>query len=330
MTRPGSTSSPGFDDSLMRAASGGRVLLTGPADPDGDSLGACLALARAVVELGGAPVVAGTPGPRYRWLPGARQMVPEADLRGPFDLAVVVDGDRTRLHPQVGAAYDAAGQRALLDHHRSTRAEGYDLWRVEPSVSSSCELVLSLMDAWGLPLDPEVAVLLYAGLVFDTGCFRHPSTTPATHLAAARLVGAGIDHSAIALKVLWERRPAGTALLAQALGGARAELGGEVAWAVLRQADLQRHSAEASDLEGVVDSLLLTAGVELAALLVERGPALVRLSLRSRSRVAVSAPAARIAPGGGGHRRAAGAMLPWPLPEADARMGPALVAAARG
>ncbi len=313
------------------AAGAARALLSGPADPDGDSIAACLALADALRALGCAEVVvAGRPGHRYAWMPGAEGMVPDeaigADSDRPFSLAVVLDGERARLHSAVRAAFDAAPVRVLVDHHRSSQPDGYQLALVAPESASTAELVLHLMDAWGLPLGPAAAAQLYTGLLFDTGGFRHSNTRPETLRTAARLLEQGIDHNAISLRVLYERREPALRLLARALGTARRSgEGGALGW--VRFTDFGALHADYSDLEGVVDHLLHIEGVELAALFIERAPGQVRLSLRSRARVDVSALARTLDPRGGGHRRAAGCVREGPLEQVIAEVEPALQAA---
>jgi len=288
------------------------VLLTGPADPDGDSIGAGLAIGFAMQQLGGAVVtVGGSPGFRYGWLPGATEMVADDAVQGPFDVVVVLDGDRHRLHPVISDAFESAGARVILDHHRSTQPVGYDLSLIVPEAASTCELVLDVVDCWGIALDQDLAAALYTGVVFDTGGFRHSNTSPATLRTAARLVETGIDHSRITNRVLFERQPAGIRLLGHALSTASIQDG--VVWAAISLGDLARCGGTYTDLEGVVDQLLLTRGVELACLFIERAPARVKLSLRSRARVDVSALAQSFDSDGGGHRRAAGVELSGPL-----------------
>jgi bifunctional oligoribonuclease and PAP phosphatase NrnA len=320
---------------LQRVRAARRVLLTGPVDPDGDSLGACLALARLVRAVSGAEVdVAGEPASRYHFLPGVDGLLPDAQVQGPYDLAVVLDGDRTRLPAPVSAAFAAAGATALIDHHRSTDAAGYDLAWLDPAAASTTEMVHELLAPWGVPLDPTLATLLYTGLVFDTGGFRHSNTTPATLRRAAELIGTGIDHSAITVAVIVERRPEGLRLLAETLRAARLLHGGRANLAVIRADDLQRLGADKGDVEGIVDGLLYVRGVEVACLVVERSadPAapLVRLSLRSRSDLDVSALARAAGPGGGGHARAAGVALREPLDGVLARLPDLLADALAG
>jgi len=300
-------------DALLAAArTADRVLITGPLQVDGDSLGSSLALARALRSLGVRQVdVTGHAGSRYAWLPDAESLVPEAEVEGPYDLAVVVDGDRTRLAPAVERAFDGARRTAILDHHVSTETTGYDIALVDVNMSSTCAMTLDLLDAWGVPLDRDLATLLYTGFVFDTGSFRHPSTTPVTHDMAARLLATGIDHSDITTRVLFERSVLGLRLVSQALGRTRLLADGAVAISWLEPDELAGTSAD--DTEGIIDLMLCTRGVSAAALLLPRGETLTKVSLRSRHVIDVAALARRLWHTGGGHARAAGALVPQSL-----------------
>ncbi|MBL8615724.1 MAG: DHH family phosphoesterase [Deltaproteobacteria bacterium] len=302
----------GFAEALAdRLPAGRSVLLSGPADPDGDSIGSCLALGRALELRGLRVTIVGRPGARYADLPGAGRMVPDPAIHEDVDLAIVLDGERGRLHAAVRAVFDRAPERVLLDHHQSSGTEGYTLALVAPESASTAELVLGIIDAWAVPLDPQLAAALFAGVIFDTGGFRHSNTGADTLRTAARLVEQGIDHNAITLRVLHERRPAGVAILARALASLQRPAPA-LAVGLVRHVDLIETDAEYSDLEGVVDQLLHVEGVELAVLFIEREPGLLRLSLRSRRQVDCAALARALDPAGGGHRRAAGCVISGP------------------
>ena len=287
-----------------------RVLLTGPEDPDGDSIGACLALARTIRRFARATVeVAGTPSFRYAWMDGADKMVPDAQVRGPYDLAIVLDGDRHRLTPVVREAFYGAKATAIIDHHGTTSAEGYTLAVIDRKAESTCGMILRCMDAWNIQLDPQTAAQLYTGIIFDTGCFRHSNTSGATHLVAARLLEQGIDHSAIAIKVLLERRRSGMALQARVLDNATFHAASRVVQGVVSRRVMDQLGSTEADVEGIVEAMIYVEGVEVAVLIVERGPELVKLSLRSRGQVDVSAVARALHTSGGGHAKAAGVIL---------------------
>lgn len=301
-----------FADSLGRALRAAqRVLLTGPIDPDGDSIGACLALARGLRRRYPSLTVhvAGDPGYRYAWLAGAEGMLPDDAVTPDYDLVVVMDGDRHRLEPPVAGAFAAARVTVIIDHHGSTGADGYDLHLLDPTAASTCQMVYPLLRLWGVPIDKELAELLYTGIIFDTGGFRHSNASPATHRLAARLLELGIDHASICIRVLSERSPSGLSLLGDVLQRAELRAGGGVAVGAVRRATFDALGAAPEDLEGIVDALLHQRGVEVACLFIERAPGRVKLSLRSRKTVDVAAIAGQLGPGGGGHARAAGVLL---------------------
>ncbi len=304
-----------FRDAFVSAR---RVLLTGPMDSDGDSLGSCLALARGIAAISDADVtVAGTPAFRYQWLPGANEMVRDDQVEGAYDVAVVLDGNRHRLHPTVERAYEGARLHAIIDHHASTDTSDYELVCLDPTAASTAELVHQLTVSWGVPVDATMAELLYTGVIFDTGGFRHSNTHPSTHRLAAALLETGIDHALIAARVLSERRFSGQKLLGHVLVNARSLAEGQVVLGVISRANLASVGATDADIEGVVDALVFTTGAEVACLIVERPQGRVKLSLRSRQRVDVAALARAISPGGGGHRRAAGVVMSESLADAE-------------
>lgn len=307
-----------LDTAAMRRLIEGaeRVLLTGPEDPDGDSIGACLALQRAIREIAGAQVdVAGVASFRYAWMPGSDRMIPDRRVAGPYDLVVVLDGDKTRLSPSVDLAFRTSATTAIVDHHDTTRGDGYTLAVIDRDAASTCEMVLEMMDAWGVQLDEVFAQLLYAGIIFDTGGFRYSNASASTHRMAARLLDEGIDHSAIAIRVLMERRRPGMALKARVLDTCTYHEDGAVVQGIVSTELIEELGSRLSDVEGIVETLLYTEGVQISVLLVERGPGLVKLSLRSRGKVDVARLAQVLHPSGGGHERAAGVLLKKTLAE---------------
>ena len=301
---------------LLRMAmqSASSVLLTGPMFPDGDSIGACLALARAIQHLSSARVdVAGAIPLRYAWMPGADSILADESVTTDYDLVVVLDGDCRRLPPPVEAAFHAATMRGIIDHHSSTGPDDYDIALIDSSAASTCEMVYELLIRWGIAVDVDLAALLYTGLIFDTGGFRHSNTTSETHRLAATLLDTGLDHTPINIAVLMERRPEGLKLLGHVLERATFYGDGVVVVGVVDLETCERLGCTVGDIEGIVDALVFTRGVALACLCVEKGPALVKLSLRSQKEVDVARLARQLHPGGGGHPRAAGVMIPESL-----------------
>jgi phosphoesterase RecJ-like protein len=306
----------------LRDALAGRssILLTGPMGPDGDSIGAALALQRLLRRHKANVDVGCTVPVRYAFLPGAREMVPDASLRPTYDAVVVLDGDRHRLTEPADAAFRAARFTALVDHHASSTSDGYDFAWIEVGAPSTTEMLYRGALAAGEAVDRPLATLLYTGAIFDTGGFRYSNATPATLRMAADLMERGFDHADICLRVLMERRPSGLRLAGLVYSRAALLLGGSLAVARVADEDRKVTGMGDADVEGVVDGLVHTRGVEVAALLVQRGPTEVKVSLRSRGRIDLVPLARALSPTGGGHPKAAGAMMAMSLADAELRV----------
>jgi phosphoesterase RecJ-like protein len=179
-------------------------------------------------------------------------------------------------------------------------------------------MIYALLQSWDVPLDRDLAALIYTGIIFDTGGFRHANTDPGVHRLAAELLETGFDHSTLCLRILSEKTLAANALMVRVLGRAQLVHGGRVHCSEVSLHDLEELGAEGSDIEGLVEVLLNTVGVQLSVLLVERDAQVVKLSLRSRhgSGLDVARLASSLSPRGGGHARAAGAVLQADLKEA--------------
>ena len=284
-------------DAVLDALLGqNRVLLTGPVRPDGDSLGACLALSHVLRDAGVQVCTIGDPGVRFRHLPGTERLVRDAAITGEWPVVVVLDGDRHRLMRGARTAWAAARMRGVIDHHRTTYTDGYDLYWVEPAATSTCAMLHASLVRRGWTIAGDLATLLHAGTLFDTGGLRFSNTTADTLRRCADRVEAGVDHTALMATILGRRRWRAVKALGHVLVDARSLHAGRLILAraplALRR-DLELHD---DDLEGVVDLLADTAGVEIAALLYERTDGHIKASLRARGNADVCALAKRLTP----------------------------------
>jgi phosphoesterase RecJ-like protein len=270
--------------------------------PDADALGAAAGMLDLFAQLGveAALYVDATEVlPHASWILAAGRVVRALPAAG-LPLYALDCGSLPRLALPIDS-WD--GFVVDIDHHHDNTHFG-DLVLVRAAASSTCEMVCDIAQALGLEPSPGVAASLYAGISFDSGHFRHDSTSPHTFECAAWLVGLGADVTAVHAQ-LYERRTRGALRLwARAVDGATVLAGGRASVATIRRADYAAAGAGEEETEGIVESLRAVDGVEAAALVKEQsaGPR-VRVSLRSTS-LDVSAVAALR--GGGGHRLAAG------------------------
>ncbi|GBE66927.1 bifunctional oligoribonuclease and PAP phosphatase NrnA [Mycobacterium sp. MFM001] len=275
--------------------------------PDADTIGAGLALALVLDQCGKDVQVSfaapATLPESLQSLPGGRLLVDPDAFRRDVDLVVTVD--IPSVNRLGGLADLAAGGQELLvvDHHASNQLFGTANF-VDPSADSTTMLVAELLDAWGKPIDIEVAHCLYAGLTTDTGSFRWASAR--AHRLAARLVELGVDNAAISRALLDTHPFAWLMMLSRVLGSAQLvpdAVGGlGLVYAVVDHREWLDSRPE--EVESVVDIVRTTAQAEVAAVFKEVAPQQWTVSMRAKSAVDLAAVASTF--GGGGHRLAAG------------------------
>ncbi|MEA3365611.1 MAG: DHH family phosphoesterase, partial [Candidatus Hydrogenedentes bacterium] len=171
--------------------------------PDGDAIGAVLALYHVLCAMGQAEVACVLEDPvphRYEWLPGVDRICSPEECTPPFDLAVIVDVAHRDRVGDVAKLLDDDTQVIVLDHHIEENPEGH-LALVDPRYAATGELIIELMDAAGVALNQEIAICAYVALTTDTGSFKYSNTTERSHLMAARLVATGLPVAEIGRRV---------------------------------------------------------------------------------------------------------------------------------
>ena len=299
---------------LERIRAARSVLALTHENPDADTIGAALAIARLVEALGGrASLVCTDPiPPLYAFIPGvaAFRTDPEPGVR--YDLVVVSDcGGFDRTGPVAERNRDLleALPRVILDHHASSHDVGPADW-VDPGAAATCELITLLATRLGVPLtaaDGELAGALMAGVVMDTATFAHPNATPRTLAVAAALVEAGAPLSDISRRLYRTKPIAQLRLFGRILDRIETAADGRIVFGTLLAGDLAATGASAAQSEGLID-LLSQAEEADVAILFKEADATTRISVRTRPG-GVDATELTGTFGGGGHARAAGATV---------------------
>lgn len=303
------------------------IVISGHTGPDGDTVGACLALHLALKERGKrSQVLFHDPVPKnLLFLPASSEVgrVEEGfQLDGDADLAVVMDlaaPDRLgRARPIV----EAAKLVAIVDHHEPNGDQFGDIRFVDPTASATCLILYRILKMMQWPISPAIAQCLLAGIATDTGNFAFPNTTPETLRAAADLVERGADLATINEEVWNKRTPAAMTLLGIILSRREMHCSGRVSMSYLLSEDYLAAGATDEDTEGAVNELLRVEGTVVAALVREARPGRVRVSVRSRGDYDVAEVCRRF--GGGGHKNAAGCSLDGTYDEVRERILDAL------
>ena len=311
-----------------------KILLTTHENPDGDGVGAAVALAVHLKAAGKTPriVVAPALPENLRfldpegWIEAYDPAGQHDNLAAWPDAWLLIDASEPHRMGPLFAAFEAtSAERACLDHHMKDAPEGFEAEFTDASASASAELVYDLVrPRMTGALPPVMAQALYAGIVSDTGNFRHSNSTPKIHYLAADLVGQGIHPSRTYNALYQTATPAKLKLFGRALEGLQLRGAGRFAYVAVTQADLAACGATHEDLDELVEEPRKLKGVEVAALFSEAADGRAKVSLRSRERVDVNAVCRQF--GGGGHRLASGAKTAMPLPDFISQVEAAVLA----
>ena len=292
--------------------------------PDGDTLGAGLALGLALKALG-----------KKVWyfqegtVPRNLRFLPDADLvtnKLPSDLpsnTMFVFGDMANIS-RAGETLPSLKRENVLDidHHLGNERFGAFNYVIEDECSTGT-CVLRLLRELGSEITPQIATCILTTIMTDTGGFMHSNTTAEVLRTSGWLVEAGADKEKITEEIFANKRLEAQKLLGAVLTRAVLDDAGRYCWSAIDQALIDELGADYEDTEDIVNQLLAVEGVEVAALFKDF-EGVVRVSLRSRGRVNVQAAARRV--GGGGHFRASGLTYPGNLQEAIAGVHSALYA----
>lgn len=302
-----------------------RFLLTTHVRPDGDALGSEVGLAGLLEQRGkDVRLVNSSPTPpRYDYLaPRSKFFERFAELRPESlvdrEVLIILDlSSWSQLGDMAEFVREFRGKKVVIDHHVSEDDLGAIVLK-DVTAESTGTLVLRAYRALGGTLDPSIANALLTAIAMDTGWFRHSNVKPSTLQDAAELAEAGAPLNALYRNLFEKNSASRMKLVGRTLAGLTSTLNGRVVMATVTRDDLKKTGAIPSDTEDVIDQLASISGVEVAMLLIEQPKGGVKISMRSRSEFDVADLASRF--GGGGHRAAAGVMMPEPLSDSRERL----------
>jgi bifunctional oligoribonuclease and PAP phosphatase NrnA len=293
------------------------ILITAHHNPDGDTIGASLALFHFLKAMGHQVnvLVPNDPPSFLKWMPGSdQQIIYQSDpgvgneLISKADIIFCMDFNstsRVKLFSDQLAA--SAATKVLIDHHLQPENE-FDLIFSVTEVSSTSELLYELLDKAGYSesVTMDMAECLFAGIMTDTGSFSYACNRSDTFLITAKLIATGINIEKIHRSVYDTYSESRMRLLGHCLSDrlkVLPQFGTAYIW--LTKGDLENFNYQPGDTEGVVNYALSIQNISMAALFTERDDR-IRLSLRSKGAFSVN-DFARKHFQGGGHRNAAGA-----------------------
>ena len=303
---------------------GGKFLILGHVNPDGDCVGSAYALAELIRACGGEADVA-VPGEmpkRLKFLCSSDPaFLAEGDEDG-YDTILSIDvaspmqlGDNGWLIPKIAF---------MLDHHGMGAAFAPNY--ADPTASAAGEIVYSLYrilrERGKVGVLPEVSRRIYAAIVSDTGSFKFSNTTPGTHIIASELVDeinnaddGGMDTAEVCRSLFGQRTLKELTAQMLAIQNLRFYEDGKLGAVIFTQQMLADAGLTEEEIGNVVDTPRGVEGVLVGISLrqLAADPMSYKVSSRANAEIDCAAVCANF--GGGGHVRAAGCTITAETPE---------------
>lgn len=227
-----------------------------------------------------------------------------------YDLVMVLD---TPELGQLGSIYQNNSDLFYdipvinIDHHPSNTRFGH-VHVIEPTASSACEILFDMftyLQEKQQLIDKDIATLLLAGIITDTGSFQNANTTPKSLDVAADLLDLGADQQDIIRHVYKTKNLTTLKLWGKVLSKLQIDDEHRIVWSTISAADLKETHANMNEAGNIIDELMTNApGAEIVLLFREEED-YVSCSMRTTDPNVNASKIASIF-GGGGHRQAAG------------------------
>jgi bifunctional oligoribonuclease and PAP phosphatase NrnA len=286
-------------------------LITAHTSPEGDALGAQLGFYNLIRKLGKRGTIISEDKLPYGFdfLPGHKLIrILGKGSKINFDCLVALDCADLKRTGNIYKLNIDHKPVLNIDHHISNQMFGDVNW-VDPSASSCSEMIYRLYKKLRMSIDQDTALVLYTGLMTDTGSFRYSNTSSFSHQIAAELIERGINVAQV-YRNAYENIPiSDVKLLLKLLPKIKFFGQGKIA-AFQIDKNLLLGKKPCLDLaELLLNFGRAIKGVEVVVLFKKSLGVKneVRVNLRSQGKVDVNKVAAFF--GGGGHKTAAGCTL---------------------
>jgi phosphoesterase RecJ-like protein len=298
-----------------------RFVLSSHVRPDADAIGSELAVAGLLENMGKSVRIVNPsdiPGSLHFLDPSRRILklgegVTEAEALE-ADVHVVLDTSAWVQLLDVGKVLKKTNAtKVVIDHHVSSDNLGAIEFK-DVQAEATGALVFRMAQALGYEITPAIAMSLFCAIATDTGWFRFSSTSGETMRTIGRLIDLGAKPNVIYGQLYEQYSLARIHLAGRVLGRVTLDADGKIGYMWVEQADFAATGAAPVDTEDLVNECLRIAGTECAFIAIEQQNKRIKVSLRSRTTLNVAAVAETF--GGGGHKQAAGAILPGNLASA--------------
>ena len=287
-------------------------------NPDGDAMGSTLGLYHFLLKLNHEPVVVAPNNfPNFlAWLPGSEKILifeNEVDKTTKIlqEASIVFTLDFNALH-RVGTEMENVLKTLqspfiMIDHHQ--KPDDYAKYMFsDTNYGSTCEMLYHFISQLGFLnlIDKTSGTCIYTGILTDSGSFRYPKTTGATHRIVADLIDLGVENTNIPSLLFDNNSYERLQLMGCAFQNLKIISEKNTSYTTLSQKELDSFNYVKGDTEGLVNYGLTIKGIIFAAIFIEnQAEKIIKISFRSQGNFDVNI-FSRTYFEGGGHINAAG------------------------
>lgn len=295
-------------------------LIAAHLNPEADALGSQLALRALLLRLGKKVQIVNEDSvpAEYRFLPAVRSVKKlKAQKIIGFDAFIVLDCSDLGRCRKVSNAAAQAKVIINIDHHLSNDYFGDINW-VDCNASSASEMIYELYKKMKVPLNRNIALCLYAGIMTDTGSFRYPNTTVRSLRIAADLLRYGLKPDKIYNKIYQNLSLSEARIIRLIIDTMNTDATGKIVWFKVKKSLCGSLPLSYTLVEHILDFGRMIKDADAVVLFKENSnKGAIRVNLRSK-KTDVNKIAAAF--GGGGHKNASGATITGSLNNVESKV----------
>lgn len=307
-----------LDDIKEEIRKANKIVILTHESPDGDAIGSSMAVFLALKSNNKDVDIIIPEMPRiFEFLPGISEIKKESDIEK-YDLAIALDcADLKRLNG-VATYFENAKKTIVIDHHSVNTMFGHYNY-VNPVSPACAQILFGIFEYFGIEITKEIGTCLITGIITDTGGFKYSNVTAETFEFAASMLEKGVNISNIYEKVMQTVTLSRFNLTKIAIDRLELLENGRIAFTYITMEDEKKVNAEFGDHEGIVEQGRSIEGVMVSVFFRETENG-YKVSLRANSNSNVNVADICIIYGGGGHIKAAGCLMQYPLEIAKERI----------
>lgn len=291
------------------------ILIFSHKNPDGDTLGSSLALAKYLKGLNkNVTCFCLDPLPsNLQFLPNSHSLTNDhLVFTKKYDVIIALDSGSLNYagvqHLLTALAADYVFIN--IDHHASNDNYG-QINLVLNTASSTAEIIYRLFKDWSVAFDADLATCLACGMITDTSGFKNAATNYLALAAVADLYHYGARLQLIIDQTLKKKELKYLKLWGRALERLHQNKKYQLVYTYITREDFKECEIADSNIEGIANFLQILNEGKIILVLKEDDNNMIRGSMRTNTNIDLARLATYL--GGGGHKKASGFCLPGRL-----------------